>query len=87
MTMPLTGSHSADVAFWLECGPHGRIEIARLTRRRVFPMQPVFIPPGEAELVISVDGKQFRQRVKLLEGLSPTRLSALALPVDDAAPF
>lgn len=87
MAMPETLTpYSADVDLWFEC-ESGRIPLAQVATTFIIPARPTTLPPCRGTLVISVDGKQFRGEVDLVQGMSPDLPDALILSVDDAAPF
>jgi hypothetical protein len=79
--------HSAEVRMWLDCGPHGRVDLSRVTPTSVVAREPRDVPPGDADLVVVVDGEEMRTRVHIANGLSRTSRVALVLPVDQVAPF
>ena len=72
---------------WLDCGAHGRLPLSRITPKSVFSPKPRDIPPCIADLVVTVDGLVIRNRVNLAAGFSANREFALALMVDEIAPF
>jgi hypothetical protein len=80
-------AHSADVEMWLDCGPHGKSKLRRITRKSVVLSQPFDAPPCEGELIVFVDSKRIVRRVRLGRGVSKSRSMAFAYPVDDTAPF
>jgi hypothetical protein len=72
---------------WLDCGAHGLLPLNRITPKSVSSPSPRDIPPCIVDLVVTVDGLVIRNRVNLTAGFSKDRGSALALTVDDIAPF
>jgi hypothetical protein len=66
-----TSGHSADVRIQLFVNGHV-LKIAQLGPQFLMLDQPVEHPPGDAEILMSVDGKQERWRVHLPGGISPT---------------
>lgn len=79
-------SYSADVKMWLDCGTHGEVELSRITPTNVIASRRYEIPPCFAKLVVVVDGKTMHRPVHLPGGFANSR-KALALPVDQVAPF
>jgi hypothetical protein len=77
MTQARYPSHSADVALWLDCGLHGRVELCRVSSTMVEAKNPRHIPPCEGFLEISVDGHLLRKRVSLPRGISAQRSGAM----------
>ena len=71
---------------WLECGPHGRIDLSRITPKAVVAKVPQKIPPCDADLVVVVDGERTQQRVNLPRGFSGGSAAMMRL-VTDIAPF
>ena len=66
MIAPVT-SHSALVT--LELRAAGQcIPLAQMAHDFVIPVEPVDLPPCEAEIVMTVDGEPTRMRVSLREG-------------------
>jgi hypothetical protein len=87
MKPTLKYSPSAEVDMWLDCGNYGLLPLNRISPESVCSPSPRDIPPCIAELVVTVDGLVIRNRVNLTAGFSRNRESALALAVDDIAPF
>lgn len=71
---------------WLDCGEHGRVDLSRVTPKTVVAKVSKAIPPCEAQLVVVVDGHEQSSRVHLVAGFQSSRV-AMALPIDDIAPF
>ena len=66
-----TNGHSADVRMQLFV--NGRVlKIAQLGPRFLMLDQPIEHPPAEAEIQMSIDGKEERWRVRLPDGISRT---------------
>lgn len=84
--MSQLASHSAEVAMWLDCGNHGRVDLCRVTPKSVVAREPRDIPACYAQLVVSVDGRIHRTEV-LSSGFSKGRAVAFIRPVTDVAPF
>ncbi|HZZ43245.1 MAG TPA: hypothetical protein VFE58_09925 [Tepidisphaeraceae bacterium] len=80
-------SHSSDVKMRLDCGEHGRIELSRITPNSVVARHASDLLPCHADLVVVVDGEMMRNRVNIANGFSKPRRTALALPIDQIAPF
>lgn len=77
--------HSAEVRMWLDCGDRGQIHLSRITPTSVVTRDESDVPPGDADLVVVVDGDEMRRRVHVT-GSSRGRV-ALVLAVDNVAPF
>ena len=71
---------------WLECGPHGRVDLSRVTPKAVVAKTPQAIPPCFADLIVVVDGERMQKRVNLPGGFGGG-LAAMIRLVTDAAPF
>jgi hypothetical protein len=80
-------AHSADVKMWLECRDHGRVDLCRITPRSVVARERRDIPPCDADLVISVDGRIRRTPVNLPTGFTKGRLVAFIAPAADDIPI
>ncbi|HWB53147.1 MAG TPA: hypothetical protein VG722_03110 [Tepidisphaeraceae bacterium] len=80
-------THSADVEMWLDCSPHGKSKLSRITPNSVVLWQSFDAPPCEADLIVHIDGKMTTRRVRLTRGVSKNRNMAIVHPVDDVAPF
>lgn len=65
-------AHSADVQMHLSVNGHV-ISIGHLAPDYVILDNPIDHPPCDAEIFMSVDGKESRWRVKLLDGLSASQ--------------
>ncbi len=87
MTQTLPKSHSTDVKMWLDCGEHGMVPLSRITPTSVVARISKDIPPCDAKLVVTVDGYRMQNRIRLSEGFRKGRRTAVALPIDDIAPF
>lgn len=72
---------------WLDCGPYGTVQLARITPKSVVAKERRNIPACEAELVVTVDGQFIRHKVMLTNGFSRGRNVARIQPMNDAAPF
>ena len=82
----LGSAYSADVALWLEC-EHGQFPLAQVSRTFVVPATPQNIPPCNARVVVSVDGRRHEYDVLLVDGLRPDQDEATILANDQVAPF
>jgi hypothetical protein len=80
-------SHSTDVKAWLDCGAYGVVDLSRVTPRSVVARAEHQVPPCSAALVVSIDGREYRQPVQLVSGFRAGRRAARVLSVDDVAPF
>jgi hypothetical protein len=65
-------SHSADVQMHLSVNGH-RISIGHLGPDYVVLDTSIDYPPSDAEISLSVDGKESRWKVRLVDGLSASR--------------
>ena len=65
-------AHSSDVRMHLSVNGHV-LSIGHLGPGYVILDHPIDLPPSDAEISISVDGKESRWRVKLVDGLSTTK--------------
>jgi len=65
-------SHSADVRMHLSVNGH-KISIGRLGPDYVVLDGSIDYPPSDAEISLSVDGKEDRWKVRLLDGLSASQ--------------
>jgi len=65
-------SHSADVQMHLSVNGH-KISIGRLGPDYVVLDTSIDHPPSDAEISLSVDGKESRWKVRLLDGLSASQ--------------
>lgn len=72
---------------WLDCGPHGLLELSRIGPSAVIAKFAREIPPCFADLIVCVDGQSLSVRVKLTNGFVKGRRAARALIVDDALPI
>lgn len=77
--------HSADVRMWLDCGARGRINLSRITPTAVVARDEQDVPPGDAVLVVAVDGEEMRTNVHVAR--SSRGRVARVVPVDPVAPF
>ena len=68
MIAPANG-YSSDIEGYLETGL-GKFRLARINGERFGLHEPVNLPPGEAELVLSFDGIDERSRIMLPDGSS-----------------
>jgi hypothetical protein len=66
---PEKSAHSADVQMHLSVNGHV-LTIGHLGPNYVILDNPIDHPPTDAEISLSVDGKQTRWRIKLVDGLS-----------------
>ncbi len=78
-------SFSTDVDLWLE-GAWGRWPLRQVGDQFIIADRPGDLPEGRADIVISVDGKEFRHAVRLPEGMTATQTRTPVLP-DDGVPF
>ena len=62
-------SYSADVRGYLAVGSQ-RLELAKVGPQRCFVQSPLDLPPGAAELVLSINGDERRWQVFLPGGVS-----------------
>lgn len=65
-------SHSADVQMHLSVSGH-KMSIGRLGPDYVVLDASIDYPPSDAEISLSVDGKESRWKVRLLDGLSASQ--------------
>ncbi len=72
---------------WLDCGPHGKSKLSRITPGSVVLRQSFDAPPCEAELVVYVDGKRITRKIWLGRGISKNRNMTFFYPVNGAVPF
>lgn len=77
--------HSADVRMWLDCGVRGCIQLTRITPTAVVTRDEQPVPPGDAVLVVVVDGEEMRTNVHVPRP-SRSRI-ARVVAVDPVAPF
>ncbi len=78
---------STRVDLWLEC-EHGVVPLAQAGAEFVIAVEPVHIPACEAYVIVSVDGQQHRNRVRLIHGLSADNPRAKTVACDnDGLPF
>ena len=61
--------HSADVHLSLITA-HGTVRLAQIGPQFVIVAKPVDMPPGDAEILMRVDGYEKRWPIHLTEGLS-----------------
>ncbi|MEM9754219.1 MAG: hypothetical protein AAF916_12675 [Planctomycetota bacterium] len=73
---------STQVDLWLE-GTWGRQPLRQVADTYVIGHAEFAVPPGSAEVVISVDGKLFRHPVRLPEGYRVGQERTPILPDDD----
>jgi hypothetical protein len=66
---PFSSSHSADVQLQLVVDGQN-LDLAQIGPDDVIVNQPVDLPPGPAEVVMFVDGRERRWPVLLVEGMS-----------------
>ena len=71
MIAPVT-SHSAVVTMELRAGDL-RVPLAQLAHNFAIPVEPVDLPPCEAEVLMTVDGETTRIPVFLREGIHSDR--------------
>jgi hypothetical protein len=69
---PTSYGHSADVRIRLHVNGH-ILSISHLAPDYVIVRDPAEHPPTEAEIALSIDGRERRWRVRLVEGISPGR--------------
>jgi hypothetical protein len=72
---------------WLDCGQFGKSQLSRITPNSVVLRQAFDAPPGEAQLIVRVDGKKIVRTVNLSRGVSKKRNIAIVYPLDDSSPF
>jgi len=72
---------------WLDCGPHGKLQLSRITPNAVVVKEPVNVPPCHGNLIVSVDGEEMVVPVHVVEGISQTQHHTMALKLDHVAPF
>jgi hypothetical protein len=61
--------YSASVRLWMECGDHV-VPLSHTARDFVIADAPVDLPPGDAIVVVEVDGTPMRRDVTLPGGMS-----------------
>jgi len=84
----ILGSHSAEIKMWLDCGSHGTIPLSRITPTMIVAKEPRAVPAGEAEIVVTVDGRYIRTKVMLNGGFAKGRTTARIWRIrDEVAPF
>ena len=66
-------SYSADVSIYLQADSR-RIEVAGVLDNRCTLRQPTRLEPCEADLVIAIDGHEYRKRVSFYDGISDQSL-------------
>lgn len=64
--------HSADVQMHLSVNGH-TLSIGQLGSDYVILDTPIDYPPSDAEISLSVDGKESRWKVRLIDGLSASQ--------------
>jgi hypothetical protein len=79
--------YSAETALWMDCGHLGNITLAQAGSTFVIPVEAIDLPPCDAQIVVIVDGRVHRRKVKLAYGLSKHRREAMILACDDLCPF
>ena len=65
-------AHSADVQMHLSVNGH-TLSIGQLGSDYVILDTPIDYPPADAEIALSVDGKESRWNVRLIDGLSASQ--------------
>lgn len=71
------------VEIWLETHAGLIVDLAQSSDTVVVADEPVQLPPMQATVVISVDGREHRSEVHLPNGMKLDDRETLALPVDD----
>lgn len=80
-------SYSADVKLWLDCGGHGIVPLAQTGDTFVIAKSPKNIPPCDACVVVSVDGRLLPRNVTVVEGIRIGIAEVAILSRDEIAPF
>jgi hypothetical protein len=70
---PQTSGHSADVRIRLSVNGH-ILSIGQLGPDFIILRDPIDHPPAEAEIAMSIDGREKRWRVRLPEGIAAGRV-------------
>jgi hypothetical protein len=73
-------NYSAAVDLWLESESHGRIRLSQVSKLFVIADQPVDIPPSNASVIVTIDGRTYKRSVRLVHGMSSTRRDAMVEP-------
>lgn len=68
-------AHSADVQMHLSVNGHV-VSIGHLGPDYVILDDPIDHPPGDAQVVLAIDGKERRWQVRLVDGLSASQARA-----------
>ncbi len=76
---------SAVVDLWLDCG-QDRLPLSQVGQSFIIAQSPRDLPAGTiGTVVVSVDGREHRRHVRLIEGMAETDPEAAVVP--DQVPF
>ena len=78
--------YSASVRLWLRCGDQ-MVPLSHTAERFVIAWEPVDLPPGDAEIVYTIDNAPFERPVTLIHGMSRTSREATVRSREPVAPF
>jgi hypothetical protein len=83
--MPKLAQYSTTIDLWLE-GSWGRQPLRQVADRFIMGNAEFAVPPGPAEVVVTIDGREVRHPVQLPEGY---RLEQSVTPItpDDEIPI
>lgn len=76
-------AYSSNVRLWLDCA-YGIVPLSQTGGTFVVSVEPRQVPPCEAQIVVSVDGHEYRRPVYLIHGITPDNP---VVRVVDEAPF
>jgi hypothetical protein len=76
-------NYSAAVDMWLDCYSRGKVRLAHVASSFVIADAGAEVPAGPANIILTVDGRKYERRVRLLDNLSPTNLHSLVEPYDE----
>ena len=79
--------YSAEVGIWIDCGAHGRIALSQASSTFVIAAESRSVPPCDAQIILTVDGRRHSRPVMLVSGMSPANRQATVLSRDDVSPF
>lgn len=72
---------SADVRLWLRSGSQ-MIPLSHSSSTFVIAKTPIDLPAGDAEIIFSVDGEEYKRPVVLVTGMSTRRRETMVLSRD-----
>ena len=76
-------NHSAEVDIWMDCASGRKFRLLQVSNQFVMADASVTIPAGIANIIVTVDGRSYERRVRLLHDVSPSRPYGVIEPYED----